>query len=442
MTRTYGPAEFAQSISSLGPFESSPRIAVACSGGPDSLALTLLADEWARGAGGRATALIVDHAMRPQSAAEAAAVRDRLAAAGIEAAVLTRDGPPLKSDRQAAARDARYALMSDWCRRAGVLHLLLGHHRGDQAETLMLRLGRGSGVDGLAAMAPVCETAHLRLLRPLLGVPRERLILFLRARGQAWVDDPSNQDASFARVRVRRMLPRLGAEGLTEPRLAATARRMARARIALECAATELLARAAAIYPEGYALLSPGELRAAPEDTGLRALARLVTCVGGGRHGPRLEALERLYGWILHGGGPAGRTLAGCRIVQRAAGQILVCREAAAVEAPVAAEDDALWDGRFRLSAGGGRGTQLGRLGPGGWAQVRSRRPELDGESLPADVRNAIPAIWRLEEVVVVPHLHYRRMPMDDDAIDQAALTFFPARMLGAARFSAVPVYA
>ena len=75
-------------------------------------------------------------------------------------------------------------------------------------------------------------------------------------------------------------------------------------------------------------------------------------------------------------------------------------------------------------------------------SQVRSRRPELDGESLPADVRNAIPAIWRLEEVVVVPHLHYRRMPMDNDAIDQAALTFFPARMLGAARFSAVPVYA
>lgn len=247
----YGPAEFAQCIASIGPFESAPHIAVACSGGPDSVALTLLTDGWAREIGGRVTALIVDHAMRPESADEAVSVRERLNSAGIEAVVLTREGPALKSDRQAAARQARYALMTEWCLHAGVLHLLLGHHQGDQAETLMLRLGRGSGVDGLAAMAPILENAHLRLLRPLLGVPRDDLIAFLRSRKMDWIEDPSNQDTAFARVRVRRMMPGLGEEGLTEARLAATARRMARARVALEGAATELLARAAAIYPEG-----------------------------------------------------------------------------------------------------------------------------------------------------------------------------------------------
>lgn len=441
MPKAYGPAEFAQSMSLLGPFEHAPHLAVACSGGPDSLALTVLADGWARTAGGRVTALIIDHAMRTESAAEAVSVRDRLGAAGVEAVVLTRRGPAPESDRQAAARSARYALMTEWCRRASVLHLLLGHHRGDQAETLMLRLGRGSGVDGLAAMAQVSENPHLRLLRPLLDVPRDCLTEILRSRGLVWVEDPSNEDPSFARVRVRRLLPELGQEGLTEPRLAATARRIARARIALETAATDVLARAAAIYPEGYAVLVPGELLEAPEDIGLRALSRLLTCIGGSQHGPRMERLERFYEWLVRGTG-GGRTLAGCRIARRGSDQMLVCREAAAAEDAVPATAGVLWDGRFRLSAACPPDARLGLLGPGGWVQVRARRPDLRAQGLPAAARNAIPAIWRLEEVVAVPHLGYRAMPLDENIDDRPELTFLPARSLGAARFSAVPGYA
>jgi len=438
---SFGPAEFALSISALGPFESAPHIAVACSGGADSLALTLLADGWGREAGGRVTALIVDHAMRRESAAEAAAVSDRLAGAGIEAVVLTRQGGALQSDRQAGARRARYRLMTDWCRQAGVLHLLLGHHRGDQAETLMLRLGRGSGVDGLAAMAAVSENPHLRLLRPLLGVPREYLISFLQSRGQDWIEDPSNEDAAFARVRLRRMLPGLGEEGLTESRLAATARRMARARIALESAATALLARTAAIYPEGYALLAPRELLAAPEDTGLRALSRLLTCIGGGQHGPRMERLERLYEWLARGEG-GGRTLAGCCIVRRGPGEVAVCREAAATEDAVPAGGGTVWDGRFWLSADCLPESRLRRLGPDGWARVLASAPGLRTQKLPADARNALPAIWRLEEVVAVPHFHYCATPPDEKDGDPTELTFLPSRTLGPARFSEVPGYA
>ncbi len=437
----YGPAEFAQCIASIGPFESAPHIAVACSGGPDSLALTLLTDGWAREVGGRVTALIVDHAMRPESADEAVSVRERLNSAGIEAVVLTRDGPALKSDRQAAARQARYALMTEWCRHAGVLHLLLGHHQGDQAETLMLRLGRGSGVDGLAAMAPILENAHLRLLRPLLGVPRDDLIAFLRSRKMDWIEDPSNEDTAFARVRVRRMMPGLGEEGLTEARLAATARRMARARVALEGAATELLARAAAIYPEGYALLSTGELLASPDEIGLRALARLLTCIGGGQHGPRLERLERLYEWLARGDGD-GRTLAGCRSARRRDGLVLICREAVATGEAVPAVDGALWDGRFRLAVDCAPDARMRGLGPDGWAQIKAQSPDLEAETLPAEVRNAIPAIWRLEEVTDVPHLHYHRMPLEGAPLDQSELTFLPMRSLCAARFSAVPGFA
>ena len=441
MTAACSAGDFAASMARLGPFETAPELAVACSGGADSMALALLAHDWAKSAGGRVTALIVDHAMRRESAGEAETVRSRLAGEGIEAVILTRQGRPLTADKQAAARRARYRLMTEWCRDRGVLHLLLGHHRGDQAETLMLRLGRGSGVEGLAAMAPVSENAYLRLLRPLLDAPRESLIGYLRARQMEWVEDPSNQDAAFARVRMRRLLPDLGAEGLTEARLAGTARRMARARIALEDAATALLGRAVAIYPEGYALLTAGELLAAPEETGLRALSRLLTCIGGSRHGPRLGALERLYGWIAHGQG-AGRTLAGCRIGRMAGGRLLVCRETSAIEPAVPAVAGALWDGRFHLAAACGPDEMLTGLGREGWAMIGAQGPRVEAAGLPAVVRNALPAVKGLEQVAEVPHLLYRKMTDGAAARDGARVTFLPRRPLTAARFSAVPGYA
>jgi tRNA(Ile)-lysidine synthase len=441
MTGTFGPADFAAAMSSLGPFESAPHLAVACSGGADSLALTLLADGWARGVRGRVTALIVDHAMRPESGVEAETVRARLKAQGVDAVVLRREGPPLTADRQASARRARYDLMTGWCRDARVIHLLLGHHRGDQAETLMMRLGRGSGVDGLAAIARVSETADLRLVRPLLGVPRGHLEACLRDRGVEWIEDPSNEDTAFSRVRMRALLPELAREGLTEPRLAATARRMGRAREALEAAATQLLAQAVAIYPEGYALLSTPDMLAAPTDTALRALSRLLTCIGGNPHGPRLERLERLYGWI-EGGAGAGRTLAGCRIARQADGRLLLSREAEVMGGPVPARRNVLWDGRFRLLTDWPDDVRLTGLGQEGWRRIRGTGAEPAAKGLPATVRNALPAIKRLEQVEEVPHFPYRNLPDGRAVGDPMLLAFLPPRPLAPARFSAGPGYA
>lgn len=429
------PAEFGSRMASLGPFENSPHIAVACSGGPDSLALAVLADEWARGQGGCVTALIVDHAMRPDSAAEAGRASRWLDLLGIQSEILTREGPAPAADRQAAARRARYALIRKWCEAAGVLHLLLGHHRQDQAETLLLRLARGSGVDGLGAMAPIVELAELRLLRPLLDVPRERLVALLDERGQPYVEDPTNRDDTFARARMRSILPRLAGEGLTVERLAGTARRMARARSALEQATTALLAEAVAVYPQGYAVLSPAPLLHAPEEIGLRALSRLLACVGGGEHVTRLERLERLYGWLEAGTG-GGRTLAGCRILRRRAG-ILVCREAAAVEAQTVAHDGAMWDGRFRLAARNrlAPDVRIGALGSDGWCQVVSEVPELAHAPVPEPVRAGFPALRDLDGVLAVPHLKYRRRSPRHGVSAAVALEFHPARTLGAAAF-------
>ena len=180
--RAVGDKEFADLMARFAPFESKPVLAAAVSGGPDSMALALLADRWARKRGGSVVALTVDHRLRHGSGAEAHRVASWMKHRGIRHHVLRRRGDAPVGNVQAKARQARYELLSQWCRRHGVLHLLLAHHRDDQAETVLLRLARGSGVDGLAAMSPVAETPDLRHLRPLLALPRDRLLATLAAQ--------------------------------------------------------------------------------------------------------------------------------------------------------------------------------------------------------------------------------------------------------------------
>jgi tRNA(Ile)-lysidine synthase len=405
--------EFDDLMARLGPFERRPALAVAVSGGADSLALALLAAGWARRRGGAVTALTVDHGLRPEAAAEARQVARWLDARNIAHRRLAWRGAKPRQNIQAAARAARYGLLTGWCRRNGVLHLALGHHLDDQAETLLLRLGRGSGLDGLAAIAPVAELPGVRLLRPLLAVPRARLIATLEARGQPWIEDPSNEDLAHARVRLRALGPALAAEGLTAERLAATARRLGRARAALEGAVGALLARAATLDPAGYCRLDPAALAAAPEEIALRALGQALTTVAGRAYGPRLDGLERLLAAIAGGDLGGGRTLAGCRVLPRRGG-LLLCREPAEIadERWLAAGEEVLWDGRFRVALAPGAGRQrlrLGKLGRDGWAELAAVLPAVQQKAVPPAVRPSLPALRRAGRLVAVPHLGYVR---------------------------------
>jgi tRNA(Ile)-lysidine synthase len=414
-------------MAALGPFEARPRLAVAVSGGPDSLALALLARDWSAGRGGTVVALTVDHRLRPGSGAEARQVGAWLAAAGIEHRLLVRRGPPPSGDRQAAARAARYALLAGWCGRHGVLHLLLAHQQEDQAETLLLRLARGSGLFGLAAMPALSERDGLRLLRPLLAVPRACLAALLRRAGQPWIEDPSNRDPAYRRARLRRLAPALAAEGLTAPRLAATAARLGQARGAIEAELARWLAAAAAIRPEGYLWLDRASLAAARPDLALAGLARCLATIGGADYPPRLERLERLWRALL-GPQPLAATLGGCRVVPRGA-RLLLCREPAAADAalPLPPGGSVLWDGRFRLARrlrGDRRPLIVARLG--------GRRP-AGAEALPGPVRPGLPALWRKGALVGVPHLdHWPGL----DPADRPAIAFAPARPLADAGFT------
>lgn len=333
----------------LGPFEPSPTLAVAVSGGADSMALCLLAQGWATARGGHVLALTVDHGLRPDAAAEAAQVAAWMARLGVPHQLLRWAGPPPATGIQAAARIARYRLMIDCCRAAGILHLLLGHHAADQAETVLQRLLRGSGIAGLAGMAPLLETREVRLLRPLLAEDPDALRRLLQDRGQPWVEDPANRDPRYARSRLRALLPGLAGAGLTRPLLLGAAVRMADARAAMDAAVAALLVRCCRVYPAGFVRIARAPLAAAAPEVAVQALARVAGAVGGGERECDPEPVRRALGRLVEPvGGEA--SFGRCRLIGRGE-DLLVCRERRRLPPPmaVAIGTRLLWDGRFTI---------------------------------------------------------------------------------------------
>lgn len=421
-------AEFAALIEPLGLFEPRPELAVAVSGGADSLCLALLASAWVQQRGGSVTALIVDHGLRPESAREAATVVAWLRARAIAAAVLRWEGAKPASGVQAAARAARYRLLADWCRDAGILHLLLAHHRDDQVETAVLREARGSGPDGLAAMSAIVEHADHRVLRPLLAVPGARLRATLRSLGQDWIEDPSNRNPAFARVRVRAALA-----GASQP----WSPDAGRSRKATEAAVARLLAQSVAIHPAGWAAIAAEAWKAAPRDLARRALMRVLLTVGGGAYPPRRERLEPVLDALLQGRLGRGRTLAGCRLVPH--GQaVLAVREAG--RAAALAVDGAghyVWDDRFGMTvAGAAQGLRIAALGEAGWRQVLAAAPEIRAIAPPFPAPTSFPALFDLDGVRAVPHLMYGRRGADPDSVRVVSAMFRPRHALAGPGFA------
>lgn len=437
-------AEFAALMDRLGPFERNPRLAVAVSGGADSLALAVLCHRWARQRGGAITALIVDHGLRPESSQEAATVAGWLTGLGIAHVRLRWEGPKPTAGLQDAARAARRDILVRWCEGAGILHLLLGHHGRDQIETMMMRLLRGSGQAGLAGMSAVVEQAGVRLLRPLLTLAPDRLKATLRATGQSWVEDPTNRNPVFARTRMRAALPRLAQQGFDPDRLGALTQRLGRQRAAREAEIATFLARAVALHPEGWAILDLAAFHAAPEPITRPALAQLLLAVGGGVYPPRSERLDRLHAALRRDALGGGGTLAGCRLAPRAGG-LFVVREAAAASGQTAIDGPGIyhWDDRFQVKiAGNGpwpvKGCYIARLGEAGWAAVAAADPAVRKTLIPPMVRPTLPALWDLDGVLAVPHLFYGRRGVDPASVSVVSTIFRPRQALSGPGFFAL----
>ncbi len=347
-------------MAGLGPFEARPRLAVAVSGGADSLALCLLAQGWAAARGGEVLALTVDHGLRPDSAAEARQVAAWLSVRKISHRTLRWPGPKPATGIQAAARAARYGLLLGACREAGALHLLLGHHRGDQWETMVMRSRRhgdpgdprqvAATAPGTWMMAPCLETADGRLLRPLLDFEAPELRHFLAACGQPWLEDPSNADPRFERVRVRRRLSNWSREARERLFGAAAAAEGQAADWSL--AVARVLAGACRLEASGVIHGDFEALSAEGPGIGSAALSRILTTVGGRGSGPGRDAVARLYARLAEQ--PAvSATLHRCRL-RRVRSRVEISRELRHLPPPLpaVAGTSLHWDGRFQVTIG------------------------------------------------------------------------------------------
>ena len=294
------------------------RILLAVSGGPDSTALMVLAHDWrmARGDGPALEVATVDHGLRPESRAEAAEVGALCRRLGLPWEMLHWAGEKPATGIQEAARTARYDLLAGHARRIGADAVALAHTLDDQAETVLFRLARGSGLPGLSAMKPVSRRSGLDLLRPFLDVPKARLVAFLEGRGLAFARDPGNGDARFARPRLRALAPLLAGEGLDAARLARFAERVARVEAAIAAAVDVARHACLKAREDDHAQFDAPLLFAQPDEISLRLLIAEVARLGT-EGTPELGKAERLHAALkaaFVARNPCTRTLAGALV--------------------------------------------------------------------------------------------------------------------------------
>ena len=407
-----GPITDDELAALFGGLRNWPVIGLAVSGGADSLALLQLYARWLGGAPSPPMTLVltVDHQLRAGSGAEAEFVARHTKSLGLHHETLIWDEPKPLTGRAEAARDARYRLMSHRLARepAAPRAVVTAHTQDDQAETLLMRLARGSGVAGLAAMKAqrlLPAQDGVALVRPLLGVSKARLEATLIAAGHTWVNDPTNADLRFERPRLRLGQAARHAAGLTNAALAQTAARLARADVALIAATDALEAAAVRADPGVSALIDLALFSAAPDELRVRLLDRLLRSLGGLSPPPRMSELEALAGRWLHL--VRATTLGGC-VIEPQDRTVSIFRETGRTgleTLELAPGACTTWDGRFRvaLAATAPASCLVRALDAQSWSHLSAACPALRPVSARAAL--TLPSFWVDDQLICVPRL-------------------------------------
>ncbi|SEP60489.1 tRNA(Ile)-lysidine synthase [Faunimonas pinastri] len=378
-------------------------IVLAVSGGPDSTALMVLASRWSEAP--PLLVVSVDHGLRAEAADEARLVAENATRLGLPSRIMRCGAFSTDANVMSEARKARYACLAKAAAEAGFDTVATAHHLDDQAETLLMRMARGSGVYGLAAMSRETTIGELRLVRPLLDWRKADLVDVANESGLAVVQDPSNSDPHYSRARFRGLLPLLEEHGLTAERLAKTAGRLGRAADALEQAADRVLQEGFTADQNGVISGPVEALAGVHEEIALRVVGRLLRAAAGDPYTPRLDHLETLYNALVEAqaaGGEIVRTLHGC-VVDVRAGQVALRREwgrQGLERRAVKPGERLVWDNRFRIDvpdaeANAGESLTIAGLGDAG--------PGIRIAGLGHAVSQTLPALFRDGQLIAAP---------------------------------------
>lgn len=376
-------------------------LGVAVSGGGDSMALLHLLHRAAPKAGLRLHCVTVDHGLRPEAKAEAEGVAAFCAGLGLTHETLHWDGPAASGNLMDQARRARLTLIADWARGRGIAHVAIGHTADDQAESFLMNLSRAAGLEGLSGMRPAWDEQGVHWMRPLLGQGRQALRDYLRRNGLAWVDDPSNENPKYQRVRARQAMRDLHPLGVTAETIGQS--------IAHLSAADEALLQITAAVAAGFretagALFIPDDiLWHQPAEIRRRLLNGMIRWIGGADYPPRAHQLARLEGLLQQG---RDATLGGTRFRHKN-GQILALREARATQGAVSLGE--VWDNRWLVTGdtggetGAATGAEVRALGAAGLAQI----PDWRDMGLPREAALVLPGLWQQDRLISAPYFGF-----------------------------------
>ena len=340
-----------QFVSKVSALKLDEKLAVAVSGGVDSISLLLLMYCWSQKVELELSILTVDHNLRTESKLECQYVKNIADAFGLDCHILYWDDPVPKQNK---ARAARYGLLTEWCKRKQIKQLLLAHHKNDRAETVLMRLARGSGLDGLCGMQETRYNNGICLVRPLLQFTKVQLIEYVKSKNVEWVEDPSNDDIKYTRTIFRHYISSISNPEQLIHRLGITAAHMGRVKQAMNFYVQQGIRDHVVANKLGYVEIDWASLAMLPTEISMRVLLACIMTVGNRCYKPRYKNFNNLFSRVSGNKFQQSQALHGCVIIPRANGVIAVTREVNDVsEKEVTIEPNAplMWDNRFRCIA-------------------------------------------------------------------------------------------
>jgi tRNA(Ile)-lysidine synthase len=400
---------FREKISS---FIGKEKFAIAVSGGSDSLALSVLAKLYSLENDNDFVSLIIDHKLRKESAEEARVTYKNLTQNKIKAKILNYQGEKFSSNIQKKARDLRYDLFHKYCAKNKIKFLILAHHQDDLIENFYIRLIRGSGIKGLTSLQNIFEySKNFYLLRPLLNFNKQELLTVTKKSYSSWIEDPSNKNDKFLRVRIRKMQSKLQKEGFDPKRIIKTIDNLNTAKDSLDFYIFKSEKKYLNFYKEGYATLKSSIFNNEAQEVIFRVIIKAIHFISGEYYPPRSDSLKGLMKNLLAKSFKSS-TLGGC-LIEKNKNIISFYREDrnVAVETLNKTKQKTNWDDRFLVNKNFNNQQQfvVKKLGNHGIEYLRKNKFNDYGNKIPVHAKKTLPSFWNNKgQLLFVPFVNFK----------------------------------